>query len=115
MDDRDWFPDRRAAERRRISELSDDVRERAVEVLRESLSESTAAEVRRLIRADPSRWSVSLHFSWGLRFRNLLRSKGLSIPMLDDYYSGLVELAVFDGRWVEELDAASGNSEDRLT
>jgi hypothetical protein len=104
MTDVDPFRDWRAWRKAKIAELPAEARDRAVAVLRESLPPETVGELRELIRDDPEDWATPLHFSWGVGVRNLLRSKGVAIGFLDDYYAGLTELAVFDGRWVEDVD-----------
>jgi len=59
----------------------------------------TAETIRERIAQDPLRWWVDLHFSWGMAVRNALRDLGyteaaIGVENLDDYWVGLVELAV---------------------
>jgi hypothetical protein len=72
-----------------------DKRTAAVEFLK---GEIDVEQIRTLSYADPE-WWVGGHFHWGMAIRNRLRSGGfgekeLGVDNLDDYYIGLVELAV---------------------
>jgi hypothetical protein len=104
MTDVDPFHDWRAWRKAKIAELPAEARDHAVAVLRERFSPETVVELRKRIRDDPEHWVTPLHFSWGMGVRNYLRSKDVAFGFLDDYYAGLAELAVFDGKWVEEVD-----------
>lgn len=71
----------------------------AVRYLNDMLSTQTKQLVRKMAARDPQGWWTAHHFHWGMGVRNLLRKGGFGeeyfgIANLDDYYIGLVEMAV---------------------
>jgi hypothetical protein len=90
--------DFRAYKVERMAELPDDLKEKIVSLLREKIANDIPA-IKAEIEKDPINWLAPYHFSWGMGVRNLIRQSGFSDALTplknwDDYYGGLVELAV---------------------
>lgn len=82
-----------------IATLDPEKVEAAVRYLCDMLSPQSKQLIRKLAVRDPQGWWVAHHFHWGMGVRNLLRKGGFTeeyfrMGNLDDYYIGLVELAV---------------------
>jgi hypothetical protein len=86
--------------------LPDELRQKAVNHLRETLAEDAFEEIRALYKKDPDEWIIQHHFFAGMQFRNLLREviKDSALPPVDygdnqwyqnwdDYYVRVVEEA----------------------
>lgn len=81
-----------------LLELSDDIKDSAVQCLRTTLLDETIDEIRSAFGEDKETWWASSHFYWGMSIRNLLRDNVCLDDKLpsgnwDDYYVPLVELA----------------------
>ena len=82
------------------AELSDDVKTRAIELLRNEFPLELKQDLQNLIAKNPDNWiGVELHFGWGMAVRNLLRTNGLTDDLTpngnwDDYYIKAIEEAV---------------------
>ena len=84
-----------------VAKLKQETVAAALAMLRKELA-PCADEIRNAVAADPQEWWAGSHFDWGMGVRNLLRAKGFGekefgVDNLDDYYVGLVEMAVTRG------------------
>ena len=80
-----------------ISELTEEIKEKAVRALRIVFSEVVISEIRKAYEEDPDTWWAAEHFSWGMSVRNFLRGNVCSDDKLpsgnwDDYYIPIVEM-----------------------
>lgn len=78
--------------------LRPELRKKAVEFLYLGIDSESQTEIHRLALDDPEWWAPQ-HFGWGMAIRNALRKGGfgekeLAVDNLDDYYVGLVEMAL---------------------
>jgi hypothetical protein len=90
--------------------LPQEVRVRAVEALRLAIPEREQLQFAEMIRANPATWWAKdrFHFDGGMAIRNFLRT-GVGIldkdlpggpdRGWDDYYVGLIEVAVREGAY----------------
>lgn len=81
----------------KVAELSQETVTKIVAFLAANLGDQDL--IRDAERRDPQEWWVPYHLHWGMGIRNILRTHGfgekdLGVDNLDDYYIGLVELAV---------------------
>jgi hypothetical protein len=81
------------------AELSDDVKTRAVELLRNEFPLELKQDLQNLIAKNPDNWIGMEHFGWGMAVRNFLRTNGLTDDLTpdrnwDDYYIKAIEEAV---------------------
>lgn len=83
----------------RLKELSEEVRDRAVEIVVRVLEISDVSRIKKEASKNKLNWSSRYHFSWGMWMRNQLRNRGIPDSALpsgnwDDYYVPVVELAL---------------------
>jgi hypothetical protein len=82
-----------------IPPLPDDVRQKAVRILKDGWTEAIKASVRQAMEDYGDEWYAGAHFGWGMSVRNYLRNKGISDDQLptknwDDYYVEIIQEAV---------------------
>lgn len=83
----------------RFAELPQDIKDKAIEILKSNINNIGKNQIRMAIKADRINWGSPYHFSWGMGIRNLLRNNiclddKLPSGNWDDYYIRLVEKAV---------------------
>ena len=99
--------------------LSADVKKRSVAAMREAIPDGAEKDaIRELIDADPDGWIWEHHFFMGMQARNALRRAGVKDDELppsisdcnkgdrnwDDYYVGVMEVALRSGIWSQLTD-----------
>ena len=59
----------------KFEEIPTDILNKAVDLLKSEINDTTKEKIKEDIRDDPLYWFAPYHFGWGMAIRNLLRDK----------------------------------------